>query len=82
MILVDIYVPSVCKEYNFSLNETVSVKTIIEEITEMIGQKEQTYLKGDVSDMFLCDRNSLTVFPPDVTLSDSGVRTGASLILV
>ena len=82
MILVDVYVPSVDKEYDFSLNETVTVQTIIEEITEMIGQKEQTFLVGDIGEMNLCDKKSNTVLPLENTLSDCGVRTGASLILI
>ena len=82
MILVDIYVPSVDKEYNFSLNETVSVKTIIEEISEMIGQKEQTELKGAIQDLCLCDRGRELPLPGDKSLEDCGIETGASLILV
>ena len=47
MILVDVYVRSVDKEYNFSLNEGVPVSTIIAELTEMIAPKEQTQLRGE-----------------------------------
>ena len=82
MILVDIYVPSVDKEYDFSLNETVTVQTIIEEITEMIGRKEQTFLVGDIRDVNLCDKKNGTILPLENTLSDCGVRTGASLMLI
>jgi len=82
MILVDVYVPSVDKEYDFSLNETVTVQTIIEEIAEMIGQKEQTFLVGNIEDMNLCDKESGTILPYNGTLSNCGIRTGASLILI
>lgn len=82
MILVDVYVPSVDKEYDFSLNETVTVQTIIEEIAEMIGQKEQTFLVGDIREMNLCDKRSKAILPFENTLADCGIRTGASLILI
>ena len=42
MILTDVYVPSVDKIYDFQLNEKVPVSTVIEEITEMISQKEHS----------------------------------------
>ena len=40
MILVDIYVPSIGNTYDFQLDEEVPVGNVIEEISEMIGQKE------------------------------------------
>ena len=42
MVLVDVFVPSVDKTYNFSLNENVTIDAVILEITEMIEQKERT----------------------------------------
>ncbi|CBK75874.1 hypothetical protein CIY_34180 [Butyrivibrio fibrisolvens 16/4] len=41
MILVDINVPSIDKYYDFLLNENTPIASIIDEITEMIGQKEK-----------------------------------------
>lgn len=82
MILVDIFVPSVDKTYDFQLNETVSVGTLIEEIEEMIGQMERCKVKGNVSDLQLCDRDKQCILPRDKTLVESGIHTGSSLILI
>lgn len=82
MILVDIYVPSIDKEYDFQLNETAHIYTIIEEIVEMIGQKEQTQLCGNVADMMLCVKGSQRVLQKKQTLAETGVGTGESLILI
>ncbi|MBP8714395.1 MAG: hypothetical protein KBH85_03250 [Lachnospiraceae bacterium] len=82
MILVDVYVPSVDKEYNFSLNEGVPVSTIIAEITEMIAQKEQTQLRGEQKYLNLCCRDKGSIFPAENTLEECGIATGSSLILI
>ena len=39
MILVDIYIPSVDKNYDFQVNENVSVENLTMEISEMIGNE-------------------------------------------
>lgn len=40
MIMVDIQVPSVGRNYNFQLDEQVPVSSLIMEITEMVCQKK------------------------------------------
>ncbi len=82
MILVDIYVPAVDKTYDFQLNENVRVETVIEELSEMVGQKERSVLKGRVSEMILCDKKSERVLNRDDSLSNAGITNGGSLILV
>lgn len=82
MILVDVYVPSVDKVYDFQLNENTPVNMIIEEICEMVSQKEHTVLNGKIEDMLLCEKGSERILLKEDTLYSSGVRTGKSLILV
>ena len=82
MILVDIFVPSIDKNYNFSLNENVKVRLIIDEITEMIGQKEQTHLFGSQDEINLWNLKEHRILPKENTLSDCFVKTGAALMLV
>ena len=82
MILVDVYVAAVDKEYNFSLNENISVRTIEDEIIEMIEQKEQTTLAGNREQMTLCDRKGARVLPREYTLRECGIMTGSSMLLV
>lgn len=82
MILVDVYVPSVEKTYDFQLNEAITVDVLIEEISEMIGQKEHSEVKGMVSGLILCEKSSRRVLNKNMTLAELGIITGNSLILV
>lgn len=81
MIIVDIFVPSMNKSYDFSLDENASVAAIIEEICEMIGQKEHSSISGDSSRLFLYRREGIRL-EKKKQLCQLGVRTGQSLILV
>ena len=82
MILVDIYVPSVDRVYDFHLNEKAKVSVVIEEIAEMVSQKEHSQLIGDVSEMLLCEYSNNRVLDRNSTLENLGVCTGEKLILV
>lgn len=82
MILVDIFVPSVDKTYDFQLNEQTPIDMLIEEISEMIGQKEHSEVDGDVGKLILCDRESQRILEKNRTLSECGIITGKSLILI
>ena len=82
MILVDVYVPSLDREYNFSLNENVSLSTLREEVVEMIGQKEQTQLVGDIGGMTFLSKEKEGILPENSTLAGCGIKTGALLYLV
>lgn len=82
MILVDIYVPSVDKTYDFHLNESARVRVIIEELVEMIGQKERTALVGEPGDLLLFDYAGGRALPPEATLEEFEVHNGSRLLLV
>lgn len=82
MILVDIYVPSLDKSYDFQLNENAEVDLIIEEISEMVGQKEHSQIVGDVAMLTLCDKKQRLVLDKGRTLAECGISTGCSLILI
>ena len=82
MILVDIFVPGIDKNYDFQLNETIIISAVIEEIGEMISQKEQLDIMGDIDDLQLCDRKKQVWLPKNKTLAECGIMTGESLILV
>ena len=82
MILVDIYVPSIGNTYDFQLDEEVPVYNVIEEISEMIGQKEHCQIVGDMGCLMLCAAKDKQNLHRDYTLSDCHIVTGDSLILV
>ena len=82
MILVDIFVPSVNKVYDFQLSETASIYTVIEEIREMIEKKEKADLVGSVEKLQLCDKGREAILEKNKTLAESGIITGQTLILI
>lgn len=82
MILVDIYVPAVDQSYDFSLDERAQVSDIIEELVEMISQKERTTLIGDIHRLTLCDRLNRAALPKDCSLASCGIGNGSSMMLL
>lgn len=82
MILVDIYIPSVDKTYDFQLNENVKIRTVIEEIAEMVGQKERTTVAGNRDNLMLCDTKSQQELDKERTLREYSVTTGQSLLFI
>ncbi|MCR4596569.1 MAG: hypothetical protein K5673_07280 [Lachnospiraceae bacterium] len=82
MVLVDIFVPSVDKTYNFSLNENVTIDAVMLEIIEMIEQKEHTSLVGNKDILNLYNMKTSAPLPRQNSLSDCYVTSGTRLLLV
>lgn len=82
MILVDIYAPSVNETFDFSLEETAKVSVVIDEISEMIAQKVQAGIQGDVREFLLVSQNHRCILSPMKTLAYYEIQTGDKLILI
>ena len=82
MILVDIFVPSVNNVYDFQLDEYTPIGAIIEEIAELIEQKEHCKIVGDISGLMLCLQKDCRILPKDRSLRECRVQTGNSMLLV
>ena len=82
MILVDVVVPSIEQIYDFTLNERTRIELVIEEIVEMISQKEHCVLRGNKEDLILCDHNGQKVLDKNETLQSCGIVTGSRLLLL
>lgn len=82
VILTDIYVPSVNRTYDFRLDENAQIGSVINEISELIEQKEHCFVVGNRDDLILCMKGSRQILPADMTLEECGIRTGSSMILV
>lgn len=82
MVIVDIFVPSLDKTYNFMLDENSKVEMLMVEVIEMIDNREgliSSYAEGNFA---LCDRDKETVLDPDKKLGEQGIETSANLVLV
>ncbi|NCB91980.1 MAG: glutamyl-tRNA amidotransferase [Clostridia bacterium] len=82
MVLVDIFVPSVNRTYDFNVDETAQVSMVQEELCSMICQKEQCGFFGDMKAFVLCDLQTRHILPKDKSLQECGVYTGKRLMLV
>ncbi len=82
MIFVDVNVPAVNKTYDFNLDETVPISLVLEEIVEMICQKEHCSLSGEKGDILLCQYSDQSVLSRNKSLEDCGIKDGTKLILV
>ena len=82
MVIVDIFVPSLDKTYNFMLDESSKVELLMVEIIEMIDNREgrtSSYAEGNFA---LCDRDKEIVLDPNKKLGEQGIETSANLVLV
>ena len=82
MILVDIVVPSVEQTYDFSVDENAQIALVIEEIAEMICQKEHCTIRGNKEELILCRYEGQTVLNKNNTLRECGIATGTRLLLL
>ena len=82
MVIVDVSVPALEKVYNLSLEEKAKIDDLIEEIVELVLQKEHLDFKGDHHELVLCAVESGVQMRRNKTLNDYGIVGGAELILV
>lgn len=82
MILVDIYVPVLDETYDFHLDENTETGIIIEQVADMICQKEKCPLKGKVEELTLWKQDSGYKLSRCNTLKEAGIEAGERLLLV
>ncbi len=82
MIIVDISVPVIGKQYNFRLEETAAIREILPEITEVICQKEGYADPGDIRSLELMFLDREVFMDKERSLSSYGVVNGSRLMLV
>ena len=82
MIMADVYVPSIGRQYEFSLDERARIDHLIPEIAEVICQKENCSLGGDPEEFMLCLMNTRQILDRDKCLGSYGIGNGYSLLLV
>ena len=82
MVIVDIFVPSLDKTYNFMLDENSKVEMLMVEVIEMIDNREgliSSYAEGNFA---ICDRDKEIVLDLNKKLGEQGIETSANLVLV
>ncbi len=82
MIMVEIWIPVLDKRYDFRLDQHTQILFLLEDLSEIICQKEQCSLKGDWKDFMLCHSQTERKLPLECTLAECGIKVGDSLFLV
>jgi uncharacterized ubiquitin-like protein YukD len=82
MIMADVYVPSIGRQYDFSLDEQAQISHLIQEIAEVICQKENCKLGGNPDELLLCLMDDSRILSGEKCLSSYGIGNGCSLLLV
>ena len=82
MILVDIYIVSIDKTYDFNLDEDTAIGVLTEEISEMVSQKEKMALEGKSDAFYLCSCKDRSILSKEATLRKCHIRTGDCLFMV
>ena len=82
MILVNVHIPALEKVYNFSVGEKAPISDLIEELVELVAQKEWIPFSGNLGKMTLCCLETGEQCDRGRCLSDYGICGGAELILV
>ncbi len=82
MVVVEIFVPSIGKTYDFKLNEDIALPIIIDEITSVICQKEQCNTNGKKNNYILVKKDKEQILEANMSLFENGVSTGDILMLL
>lgn len=81
MIIVEIKIPLMGKEYDFQIDENVPLCEIKEEIAEIICQKEQYTLEGDTERLLMWEAQTKRRLNLNYSALKNGLKTGSVLIL-
>ena len=81
MIIVSVEVPMMDATYDFQVDEDVILGVVLDEITDMICQKNQCETAGDVSRLGLWDTRRHTLLNPNATAYENGLISGSELLL-
>ncbi len=81
MILIDIYVLTLDKTYDFELDEHTSVEDLTKEILLLIGQKESLSLESD-KESYLYSVTRNCILRKDCDLERQGIANGEQLLLL
>lgn len=82
MILVDIYIPSLNRAYDFQVDENAPVENLMREIGEMLGNQTKAGKKPSADSFFLFSMEQEQILQGKASLKACGVKNGTRLILV
>ena len=82
MLLVEVVVPALGRQYDFELEETAKIDVLIREMAAVICQKERCQFIDNEQGLSLYSQAYGTRLLPEAALWECGVENGQRLILV
>lgn len=82
MIIINVHYMALNQNYDFRVDEDTPIRIITEEMVSMISQREHMQFEGNSELLLLSNLNTRIIFSPLSSLSENGVRSGDTLILV
>lgn len=82
MILVDIYIPSLGETYDFRVDETARVVSVVQEISEMLTIRYKSKLNKSPEEFMLCSIDNGQILYNDSTLWENNIKNGGRLLMV
>lgn len=82
MLHVDVLIPAIARNFEFSLDEHTRISMLIEEIAYIVSQKEQKEWDGRMEELILCNLSRQCMLPKERTLYQCKVRPGSQLVLL
>lgn len=81
MILVDVYVPYMNRSFDFSLDDTATILSVIEEVVTMICSKEHWTATAPADEFRFFSSSQCRILEGSNSLRDEMIQTGHKLIL-
>lgn len=82
MILVEVYFQELNQEYDVHVDETLVIGSVIDNMVELIAQKEHLTLSKQLGIFILCEPETKRILHPETTLSENGIHAGQRLLLL
>ncbi|MDR2889438.1 MAG: EsaB/YukD family protein [Lachnospiraceae bacterium] len=82
MIMIDIAVPSLGKSFDFCLDDEKRVDSLLSELIQLITDQEDSILRGEVKELWLCEMEGGLILNRDRSLAEQGIASGAELLLI
>ena len=82
MLMLEIYAGAVDRSFDFQVDENTAIRSIADEIGEMLGKKVRSPIRPDRQKFVLCSMDQKCILSSDRTLAMCGVVNGSRLMLV
>lgn len=82
MIIVDIEVPMIGKNFDFQISEETPLCRVKEEIVEMICLKEQCQIQGKEEELLMWNAQNGSLLRQELSARENALATGSRILLV